>query len=94
MGTVRLTTGQLSVWIASSPSKLALCKVIGTLFFEKDWPNSELDHPDHQDFEFSAVVWLLKFGPLALVTELIQGKQVAEILLAAEEDWLVVNIKG
>jgi hypothetical protein len=36
----------------------------------------------------------LKLDPLALVTELIQGKQVAEILLAAEEDWLIVNIKG
>jgi hypothetical protein len=36
----------------------------------------------------------LKLGPLALVTGLIQGKQVAEILLAAEEDWLIVDFEG
>jgi hypothetical protein len=71
--------------------KQALCKVLGLLVGCGDWPTWDIAVVEQEDFEISAIIWALKLGPLGLATGKIQGKGVPEILLAAEEKWVLDN---
>lgn len=61
-------------------NKKTLCKVI-TLLLEG--VNSEID-----DFEVPPFVWVFRLGPLPLADGFSDGKEICEILLKAEDQWM------
>jgi hypothetical protein len=70
----------------------ALSKVLGILVESNNWPAWNLAVAEQEEFDISAIVWVFKLDPLGLAAGIIQGKLVADILLVAEEEWILTNI--
>jgi len=53
--------------------------------------NLEREVVRDEEFEISVVIWALKLGPEGLMLGRVEGKSEMQILLVAEEAWIVVN---
>jgi len=71
--------------------QLSLSIVLSIILDTDDWMNLERELVRDEEFEISVVIWALKLGPEGLMLGRVEGKSEMQILLAAEEAWIVVN---
>jgi hypothetical protein len=69
--------------------QVALCQAISVILNDADWVNAAPD----SDLEIPPLILLLKLSPQRLTAGFIEGKVVADILLRADEEWIVANVK-
>jgi hypothetical protein len=68
-----------------------LFTVLAIVFETMDWMRFERRAVKREEFEISAVVWVLKIGPKGLALGRSKGKTELGTLLAAEEAWIDAN---
>ncbi|KAI4685735.1 uncharacterized protein J4E88_003570 [Alternaria novae-zelandiae] len=71
--------------------QLSLSIVLSIILDPDDWMNLEHEVVRDEEFEISVVIWALKLGPEGLMLGRVEGRSEMQILLAAEEAWIVVN---
>lgn len=57
-----------------------------------DWAETDNDYSTSGDFEISAVLWTLQIGPSGLDNGFAAGCEVLDILMSAEEVWILENV--
>ncbi|KAI4681930.1 hypothetical protein J4E81_009691 [Alternaria sp. BMP 2799] len=71
--------------------QLSLSIVLSIILDTDNWMNLEREVVRDEEFEISVVIWALKLGPEGLMLGRVEGKSEMQILLGAEEAWIVVN---
>ncbi|KAI4638486.1 hypothetical protein J4E93_010040 [Alternaria ventricosa] len=71
--------------------QLSLSIVLSVILDTDDWMSLEREVVRDEEFEISVVIWALKIGPGGLMLGRVEGKSEMQILLGAEEAWIVVH---